>query len=379
MEGKVKAIKHIFVAVLIFWALGENGWSRESGIGNNDSKIVARQITNPETGKSLSGSIFGKISDLETKKGIENVEIKLFNDGMKLTKTNKKGEYCFSNLHPGKYKIEFCPSGLYCCQDKFCEEMIKLEQDTNIKLDKIFEIGGSLKGIIYKTKGIPFENTRINIYFNNCLFSSVSSNQNGEFYIEGICPANSYLLTIDPKIPGHASKFIKDIKIEKGKYNDIGEFIYDFDDLSGIEGYVKSSIDGKILPNARLSFHYLEFSRFNSGEVYTDDNGYFCIKNLEPGNYDVLPWWPTNPPKKNPKTGLPYFTAGLIEKLIRGNRTVDSVTTFNSKTGEFGTKKTISGQTIIKVEIGKISRIIMELPIPSDIETKGFEEKKEKK
>jgi hypothetical protein len=103
------------------------------------------------------------------------------------------------------------------------------------------------------------------------------------------------------------------------------------------------------------------------------------MKNLEPGNYDIFPWWPTNPPKKNPKTGQPYYTGGLIDKLLHENRRIALVSTFDTKTGEFGTKKTISGQRITKVEKGKISRITMELPIPSDIETKGYEEKKEEK
>jgi len=94
--------------------------------------------------------------------------------------------------------------------------------------------------------------------------------------------------------------------------------VFDFDDVTGIEGYVKSAIDRKPLINAMVGFSYIKQSKggggFISGKVYTDKSGYFYMKNLKHGRYSIYIVWPSEGPKRDPKTGKRLYIYGNVEK-----------------------------------------------------------------
>jgi hypothetical protein len=216
------------------------------------------------------------------------------------------------------------------------------------------EIGGSVRGFVYKAPGVPFNNVFIKIdsYPNSIGFGRTK--EDGSFFIGNLCAAEDYYLEFVHKINGHSYKFIDNIQIEKGKITKINDIIFDFDDITGIEGYVTSSIDRKPLANAMVGFTYIKQSKdggvFISGKVYTDKNGYFYMKNLKPGKYSMYTLWPAEGPKRDPKTGKRLYIYGNVEKRNRKRFFLD-------------------------VEQGHISKIAISIDLNSKIITEGTDRK----
>ena len=322
----------------------------------NQTIFLAEEDSNAEKG----GSISGKIIEKESKKPIPNIKLQLtlFRPGKHNkeieTKTDGKGRYRFENLKPGEYRIEILPSHPYCYRRKEKinnNKVIFLKKNEYIVCDGVLEIGGSVMGFVYKAPGVPFNNVFIEIksYYGSIGFGK--TNEDGSFFIGNLCASDCYEINFSHKMSGHSYKFLTGIQIEKKKNTKIEDVVFNFDDVTGVEGYVKSSIDGKPLANTRLWFYYLkkiDHEIFRSGEVYTDKSGYFYMKNLIPGKYTISTWWPMESPKRNPKTGKPLYSAGYVEMRNRKRFFID-------------------------VEQGQISKIDINIDIPSNIITKGVD------
>jgi hypothetical protein len=318
----------------------------------------AEEDSNAEKG----GSISGKIIEKESKKPIPNIKLQLtlFRPGKHdkeiETKTDGKGRYRFEKLEPAKGRIKIIALHPYCFgRQPYIyfngNEIFSLKKNQNIVCNRILEIGGSVRGFVYKAPGIPFNNViiEINRYYGSIGFGK--TNEDGGFFIGKLSASKGYYIEFRHKISGHSYKFIDGIKIEKGKSTKIEDIVFNFDDVTGVEGYVKSSIDGKPLANARLWFDYIKkigYMSFRCGEVYTDNSGYFYMRNLKPGKYSIYTWWPVESPKRNPKTGKPLYSAGYVE--IRNRK-----------------------RFFIDVEQRQISKIDINIDIPSNIITEGVD------
>jgi hypothetical protein len=262
------------------------------------------------------GSVSGQVTSRDTGLGIPNVKVKLYRD-YKITATDDCGKYSFKNLKPGRYSMEFFLPHPYCCEPtlNFCQRSFIVKGGENFVFNIAVEIGGSLRGVVYKSRGIPFSNATVNAFSDNGSDNRTKTNEDGTFFIGSLYPAQDYYVHFSHKIPGHSYRFITGIKVAKGECTLIKDFIFDFEDETGIDGYVKSSLDGKPLPDVGIIVCYvhepyeLDKNLF-CGKVATDSNGYFCIKNLEnPGKYRIFTSLP-GPPPKNRKTGKPLYTFG---------------------------------------------------------------------
>ena len=213
------------------------------------------------------------------------------------------------------------------------------------------EIGGSVRGFVYKTPGVPFNNVHIKIESHYGSFGLGRTKEDGSFFIGSLCESKDYDIEFTHEMSSHSYKFLTGIQIEKGKSTKIEDIVFNFDDVTGVEGYVKSSIDGKPLANARLSFYYIKkigYMSFRCGLLFTDKNGYFYMKNLIPGKYSISTWWPFENPKWNSDTGEPLYSPGYVAMRNRKRFFVD-------------------------VEKGQISKIDINIDIPSNIITEGID------
>ncbi len=324
----------------------------------NQTIFPAGEDSNAEKG----GSISGKIIEKESKQPIANIKLQLIifipgeNTKRKETKTDRKGRYRFESLEPGEYRIEIIPLHPYCY--RFYDQInnnkvIVLERNENKACDGVLEIGGSVRGFVYKAPGVPFNDVHIKIESYYCSFGLGRTKEDGSFFIGSLCESEDYAVEFTHEMSGHSYKFLTGIKIEKGKSTKIEDIVFNFDDVTGVEGYVKSSVDGKTLANARLWFDYIkkiDYESFSSGEVNTDNNGYFYMKNLIPGKYSISTWWPVESPKRNPQTGKPLYSAGYVEMRNRKRFFID-------------------------VKQGQISKIDINIDIPSNIVTEGVDQK----
>ncbi len=308
------------------------------------------------------GSISGKIIEKESKQPIANIKLhlKVFIPGEfttdKETKTDGKGRYRFENLEPGDYRIEIRPPHPYCYKRKEQinkSEVIVLKKSEDRVCDGILEIGGSVRGFVYKAPGIPFNDVSIKIGSHYGSMGSGRTKEDGSYFIGNLCASEDYIINFEHSISGHSYKFISGIEIKKGKSTQIEDIMFNLEEITGIEGNVKSSIDGKSLAKAKLGFFYIKkinHEIFFCGEGYTDKMGYFYMKNLKPGKYFISTWWPVENPKRNPKTGKPLYSAGYVEMRNRKRFFID-------------------------VEQGQISKIDINIDIPSNIITEGIDQK----
>jgi hypothetical protein len=108
------------------------------------------------------GSISGKVTDKDTGLGIPNVKVTLSNVD-KITATDDCRMYSFKNLKPGKYAVEFSLPHPYCCEPTFnsCRRIFIVTGGDNFVFNKAVEIGGSIRGFVYKSNGIPFRDVTI--------------------------------------------------------------------------------------------------------------------------------------------------------------------------------------------------------------------------
>jgi len=277
------------------------------------------------------------------------------------TKTDGKGRYRFENLEPGEYRIEIIPLHPYCYRRKEQinkNKVIILKKNEDRVCDGILEIGGSVRGFVYKAPGVPFNNVFIKIESYYCSFGLGRTKEDGSFFIGCLCKSEDYDIEFTHEMSGHSYKFITGIQIEKGKSTKIDDIVFNFDDVTGVEGYVKSAIDRKSIANARLSFWYKQQitggGNLISGEVNTDKNGYFYMKNLKPGKYFIYALWPAEGPKKNPKTGKLLYIQGNVEKRNKKLFFVD-------------------------VEQGQISKIAISIDLNSKIITEGTDQNERRK
>ncbi len=339
-------VRSMFMLPILLWAL----------IFVNQTIFPAGEDSNAEKG----GSISGKIIEKESKQPIANIKlhITIFRPGEfnidKETKTDGKGRYRFENLEPGDYRIEIIPPHPYCYKRKEQinkSEVIVLKKNEDIVCNGVLEIGGSVRGFVYKTPGVPFNNVHIKIENYYSSFGLGRTKEDGSFFIGSLCESEDNAIEFTHEMSGHSYKFLTGIQIEKGKSTNIEDIVFNFDDVTGVEGYVKSSLDGKPLANARLWFYYIKkigYESFSSGEVDTDKNGYFYMKNLIPGKYSISTWWPTESPKRNPETGKLLYSAGYVEMRNRKRFFID-------------------------VEQGQISKIDINIAIHSNIVTEGID------
>jgi hypothetical protein len=305
------------------------------------------------------GSISGRIIEKESKKPIANITLQLtiFKPGehirRKEIKTDGKGRYRFESLEPCEYRLEIIPLHPYCYRRKKKinnNEVIILKKDEDIVCNGVLEIGGSVSGFVYKAPGVPFNDVFIEIKSYPGSLGFGRTKEDGSFFIGSLCESDDYFMTFSHKINGHSNKFVTGVQIEKVKNTRINDIVFNFKDVTGVEGDVRSSIDLKLLTNARLSFIYIpenRVGRFRCGEAYTDKNGHFYMRNLKPGKYSISTWWPVEGPKRDPKTGKPLYSFGYVEMRNRKRFFID-------------------------VEQGKISKIDININIPSNIITEGI-------
>jgi hypothetical protein len=271
MEGQMKAIKLIFVAVMVFVALGLNGWGQESGAGKNDYGIVAGQILDPETGKPVKEKFNVRFYDALYKgeypsmaNGLSPVSAVYPLDDFRSKTTPERPAYGYSVLTDknGYFKRKFAPGTYGIILDpndyessRYCREMNptdpKMSAEDKKKLTFIIKVtkgkitqfakkailGGRIKANIVDKNGNDID---LNTFFNSGTKISIESSKPDltmpwERYFKnegntlsanlfpGIYEVN---LTIEWSISGYKNYILKNVLIKNNETTEIN-FIID--------------------------------------------------------------------------------------------------------------------------------------------------------
>jgi hypothetical protein len=236
---------------------------------------------------TVYGSISGRVTD-ENGKPLEKVKVKVEGEYYtKSTTTDKDGKYSFRMLEPGEYEIFFYPSHPYFDPEGGKVYSVKVQPGKTVIFNKLMSLGGSISGKVIKKDGTPFSGVSVEILGPGGGYEEVSTGEDGKFFVGGLRPSDNYLLIANCNIPGYAYKVVQNVKVERGKETKDITIVFDLDDITGIEGYVTSSIDGKPLAEIEISVYLFEEYLEEVGKVVSGKDGYYYIRNLDPGNYNL--------------------------------------------------------------------------------------------
>ncbi|HLP46032.1 MAG TPA: carboxypeptidase regulatory-like domain-containing protein [Candidatus Kapabacteria bacterium] len=241
----------------------------------------------------IYGSVSGVVTDEETGKGLPGVYVSIGGRVNLNVVTDNQGKYVAKLLKPGKYVIVFTPRFPYC--NVSVPDRLYIGPGERKIINKEVKLGGSIRGkVLYTDSKKPFPGVSMYTFarFGGRDYATTGGDGSYFFRTPGqICPSTNYYIRADCQVPNVAYKLLLGVVVEKGKETEAEDILFDLNDPTGIEGYITSSIDGKPLNNVEIAVHSEDKKYPGSteeatmGKVSTNIEGYYYIKNLEPGNY----------------------------------------------------------------------------------------------
>ena len=216
-----------------------------------------------------------------------------FYEGYCYASTDAKGAYVLADLEPGTYLIGFFKENdFYLTEDPHLEVVLPKGKHV-VNVNHKLTVGGSISGTVYqsdgttpiagvgvyaKVSGVPEE------WIDNSKYTATG--MDGQFLLQGLPQSDN--CTIEIMAPGHA-RMTKTVKITKSTVT-VNVMSVKWDDVTGINGYIKSSVDAKPIKEAAV--YLRDSSGRDIGYARTDDTGMFSIVGVTPGAHDVVAFWP---------------------------------------------------------------------------------------
>jgi len=253
----------------------------------------------PDATAAVYSSISGRVIAEDTGTGLANVTIVATlvgpsHEGHCYASTDAKGVYVLADLEPGTYLIGFQNEDDYYVDEDPHVEVVLPKGKHVVNVNHVLTLGGSVSGTVYESDGMtPMADVGV--------YASVSGIQqdwiddskyestgiDGKYLLQGLPESDN--CTIEIIVLGHAH-LTKTAKISKGVITNNVNFSINWDDITGINGHVRSSIDGKAIGNARVDL--TDVSGNEIGYARTDESGKYSIVGATPGVYEVTAYWP---------------------------------------------------------------------------------------
>jgi hypothetical protein len=260
---------------------------------------IAIFIVCPDATAAVYSSISGRVIAEDTGQGLSGVSVEASllvgeQGGRYYGTTNDKGVYALNDLAPGTYLVGFSKQGsLYVSESPHVEVVLPKGKHL-VNVNYILQLGGAISGAVYGADGMtPLSDVGLYANVQNLQQEWVKSSQyggtdaDGKFLLQGLPQSDNCSLEVIAH--GHAH-VIKTVKITKGTITGNTNFTVKWNDITGINGYVRSSIDGKLITNARVEL--ADLSGNEIGYTRTDESGKYSIVGVTPGIYEATAYWP---------------------------------------------------------------------------------------
>jgi hypothetical protein len=244
---------------------------------------------------SISGSVIAE----DTGAGLANVTVvaSLVGGGhvdYHYASTDARGVYVLKDLNPGTYLIGFYKENESYVNEELHVEVVLPKGKHVVNVNHVLMLGGAVSGTVFESDGTtPMDGIGV--------YASVSDTQqdwtdnfkysatgaDGKFLLQGLPQTDNCIIETMP--PGHA-RLTKTVKITKGTVTGNVNFTVKSDNVSGINGYIKSSVDGKPIKEAKVNLR--DSSDIDIGYTRTDDTGKYSIIGVTPGTYNAVAYWP---------------------------------------------------------------------------------------
>lgn len=241
-------------------------------------------------------SITGKVLDEVTKKGVPGVEVVAELGSWDFrAMTNDQGVFVLENLPPETYILKFSKeNSLYVGPDHSPLKVVVPKKKNIKKIRYVLKHGASVSGTVVAADGVtPLPNVPVDIYqldFWKTLetkWSGEVTDSEGKFSFYGLPAPNSAVVVID--YPGHAS--IKQVvKLAKNKAISDLKFIMSWDDITGVNGFVRTAQKTRPVPNIEVELR--DHLGNIVGSALTDATGKYSILGVKPGSYQAGAFMP---------------------------------------------------------------------------------------
>jgi hypothetical protein len=255
--------------------------------------LVFTQSSHAEIYTSISGTVTAS----DTGQGVVGVGVHAFSQDGHIpgyVETNEKGIYVLKNLKPGSYRMAFSiPDPLYITEEPHLEVILPRGKNL-VNVNYVFKLGGSVSGTVYDADGVtPLYDERVSAEVPNPQpawvegFKTTFTDRNGKFLLQGLPESDNCIVEVEIRGLGPIKKTAK---IIKGKVTEGINFVVKRDDITGISGYIKSSIDNK--PIIRAEILFWDSLENQVGSASTDETGKYSIIGIPPGIYTATAFWP---------------------------------------------------------------------------------------
>ncbi|MEE9613655.1 MAG: carboxypeptidase-like regulatory domain-containing protein [Thermodesulfobacteriota bacterium] len=245
----------------------------------------------------IYSSISGRVIAEDTGQGMEGVSVVLLGLGSEVerhdTITKEDGLYVLENLKPGDYLLGFGKDDIPYIQE-MPNIFVTVPMGKNlVNVNYVFKVGGGVSGTVYDADGTtPLDRITVSVIVPDQpddidAADAELTDSNGKYLLLGLPESDKAVVTV--RVRGHA-KLTREVTIRKGETTPNVNFVVKWDDITGISGHVKSSIDGSPIKNAEVVLW--DASEKRAGYAYTDEAGNYSILGLPPGSYQAAAFWP---------------------------------------------------------------------------------------
>ncbi len=253
----------------------------------------------PDATAAVYSSISGKVIAEDTGAGLANVPVLAFLVGgghgdYYYAPTDARGVYVLKDLNPGTYLIGFYKENDFYVKEEPHVEVVLPKGKHVVNVNHVLMLGGSISGTVYQSDGTtPMAEVGVYASVSGIQQNWIDSSRyratgiDGKFLLQGLPPSDNCTIAIT--VPGHA-RMTKTVKITKGTVTGNVNFTVKWDDVTGINGYIKSSVDGKPIKDAEVDLR--DGSGSDIGYTRTDDTGKYSIVGVTPGTYHAVAYWP---------------------------------------------------------------------------------------
>ncbi|WWB87080.1 carboxypeptidase regulatory-like domain-containing protein [Priestia aryabhattai] len=224
------------------------------------------------------GTLTGAVNDAQTGVSLSGVSVNVVNQGgitVATATTNAQGQYSVTNLAPGSYTVTFGQPGF---GSQTIGAIIQSNQTTTLNA-ALNRLVGVINGVVTSGQGGALAGAVVNVFLNNNLVASVTTDQAGAYVVPNLAPGSYTVTAIDQnfqsKVAGAQVVAFQTTTVNFSLTPDPGALTGTVTDSTGaaVAGAtinVKTTVGGAII-----------------GSGITDQNGVYTIPNLSAESYIV--------------------------------------------------------------------------------------------
>jgi uncharacterized surface anchored protein len=240
-------------------------------------------VANAEVLTSISGRVIAE----DTGEGLAGFNV-MANPEQYHTVTDEDGKFVLEDIGPGTYTLSFYKEDTSYVSELDSLEVVVPTGRNVVNVNRTLRLGGGITGTVFDADGTtPLSDITVYAYVLGQpkwvdSETMTGTDDNGVYHLRGLPETERCIVGASRE--GYPA-IEKETSIVKGEVISGVDFVFTDDDITGISGFVRLSTTNEPIKKAMVVVDDIEGGTVAS--MTTDDNGYYIIKGLSPGNYEV--------------------------------------------------------------------------------------------